>query len=121
MTNGFIDLRRFSKRGQEVRAIAEILGRKVTLLDGSGDATIEDFAIEKNKRGDWQLSELFVRRPKNTALPFAKGPTEFVMWQDVQENKQSRPSKMLSSYIQRSLIFARPTWRPQCWNFQKTE
>ncbi len=88
MTNGFIDLRRFSQRGQEVRAIAEILGRKVTLLDGSGDATIEDFAIEKNKRGDWELSELFVRKPKNTALPFAKGPTEFVMWQDVQENQQ---------------------------------
>ena len=88
ITNGFIDLRRFSQRGQEVRAIAEILGRRVTLLDGSGEATIEDLAIEKNKRGEWALTELFVRKAKSSALPFAKGPTQFVMWQDVAENAQ---------------------------------
>ncbi len=40
ITNGLIDLRRFTQRGQEVRVIAEILGRKVTLLDGSGTAQI---------------------------------------------------------------------------------
>ena len=50
ITNGLIDLRRFTMRGQEVRAIAEMLGRKVTLLDGAGLASIEDFAIEKGKR-----------------------------------------------------------------------
>jgi CBS domain-containing protein/sporulation protein YlmC with PRC-barrel domain len=88
ITNGLIDLRRFSQRGQEVRAIAEILGRKVTLLADKKVATIEDFAIEKNKRGEWIQTELFVRRPKSTALPFAKGPTEFVLWQDVSENQE---------------------------------
>jgi CBS domain-containing protein len=88
ITNGLIDLRRFSQRGQEVRAIAEILGRKVTLLADKKTATIEDFAIEKNKRGEWIQTELFVRRPKSTALPFAKGPTEFVLWQDVAENRE---------------------------------
>ena len=50
ITNGLIDLRRFSQRGQELRVIAELLGRKVTLQDGSGSAAIEDVAIEKNKR-----------------------------------------------------------------------
>lgn len=89
MTNGFIDLRRFSQRGQEVRAIAEILGRQVTLLDGTGDAKIEDFAIERGNRGDWTLSELFVRKPKNSALPFAKGPTQFVLWSEVSENQEN--------------------------------
>ena len=48
ITNGLIDLRRFSQRGQEVRVIAEILGRKVNLKDGSGSASIEDLAIEEH-------------------------------------------------------------------------
>ncbi|SCX14107.1 magnesium transporter MgtE N-terminal domain-containing protein [Candidatus Aquiluna sp. UB-MaderosW2red] len=89
MSNGFIDLRRFSQRGQEVRAIAQMLGRKVTLLDGSGIATIEDFSIEKTKRGDWVLAELFVRKAKNSALPFAKGSTLFVNWNDASENHEN--------------------------------
>lgn len=90
ITNGLIDLRRFTMRGQEVRAIAEMLGRKVTLLDGAGLASIEDFAIEKGKRGDWVLSELFVRKQKkNSAIPFAKGPTMFVQWQEVAENREN--------------------------------
>ena len=90
ITNGLIDLRRFTMRGQEVRAIAEMLGRKVTLLDGAGLANIEDFAIERGKRGDWVLSELFVRKQKkNSAIPFAKGPTMFVQWQEVVENREN--------------------------------
>jgi CBS domain-containing protein/sporulation protein YlmC with PRC-barrel domain len=90
ITNGLIDLRRFTMRGQEVRAIAQMLGRKVTLLDGAGLASIEDFAIEQGKRGDWVLSELFVRKQKkNSAIPFAKGPTMFVQWQEVAENREN--------------------------------
>jgi CBS domain-containing protein len=90
ITNGLIDLRRFTMRGQEVRAIAQMLGRKVTLLDGAGLASIEDFAIEQGKRGDWVLSELFVRKQKkNSAMPFAKGPTMFVQWQEVAENREN--------------------------------
>jgi len=90
ITNGLIDLRRFTIRGQEVRAIAEMLGRKVTLLEGKNIASIEDFAIEKGKRGEWVLSELFVRRQKKTSgLPFAKGPTEFVQWHEVAENQEN--------------------------------
>ncbi len=89
MTNGLIDLRRFTQRGSEVRAIAEILGRKVSLLDGTGEATIEDFAIERNRKGEWELSQLFLRRPKNSAVPFAKGVTLFANWSDVTENQQA--------------------------------
>lgn len=88
ITNGLIDLRRFSQRGQEVRAIAEMLGRKVSVVAKRKIATIEDFAIEKNKRGDWILTELFVRFPKRSNVPFAKGPTEFVLWQDVAERQE---------------------------------
>ena len=87
ITTGLINLRRFEQRGGEVRVIAELLGRKVTLRDGSGTATIEDVAIEEMGLGEWEISQLFCRRPKTTASPFAKGATAFVRWTDIREEK----------------------------------
>ena len=83
ITNGLIDLRRFTQRGQEVRVIAEILGRKVTVLDGSGTAQIEDISVEQGKNKDWIVTELFLRRPKTSVSPFAKGETLFTTWEKV--------------------------------------
>jgi CBS domain-containing protein/sporulation protein YlmC with PRC-barrel domain len=85
ITTGLINLRRFEQRGGEVRVIAELLGRKVVLRDGSGEGTIEDVAIEEVSPGDWEIGELFLRRPKTTASPFGKGPTVFAPWDQVRE------------------------------------
>ncbi len=85
ITTGLINVRRFEQRGGEVRVIAEMLGRKVVFNDGSGEATVEDVAIEEANQGDWAISQLFVRRPKTSASPFAKGPTAFVTWGEVRE------------------------------------
>lgn len=89
ISTGLIDLRRFTQRGQENRVIAEMLGRKVTLLDGSGTASIEDVAIEQGKNKDWTVSELFLRRPKTSASPFARGATLFAAWDQVNESKDA--------------------------------
>ena len=83
ITNGLIDLRRFTQRGQEVRVLAEIMGRKVSILDGSGTAQIEDVSVEQGKNKDWIVSELFLRRPKTSVSPFAKGETLFTTWEKV--------------------------------------
>lgn len=85
LTTGLINVRRFEQRGGEVRVIAEILGRTVDFRDGSGPATIEDVAIEQSGAGEWSVSQLFVRRPKTSASPFAKGATAFAAWNQVQE------------------------------------
>ncbi len=85
ITTGLINLRRFEQRGGEVRVIAELLGRQVTLRDGSGDATIEDVAIVETGPGEWRVGELFLRRPRTSATPFAKGPTLLAAWVDVRE------------------------------------
>ena len=98
ITNGLIDLRRFTQRGQEVRIIAEMLGRKVSLKDGSGQASIEDLAIEQNHQKDWVVSDLFVRRPKTSATPFGRGATLFVEWNDVTEH-QSEESQSAEQLI----------------------
>lgn len=89
ISTGLIDLRRFTQRGQENRVIAEMLGRKVTLLDASGTASIEDVAIEQGKNKDWTVSELFLRRPKTSASPFARGATLFAAWDQVSESKDA--------------------------------
>jgi len=90
ITTGLINLRRFEQRGGEVRVIAELLGRKVTLRDKSGDATIEDVAIEETAPGEWEVGDLFLRRPR-TATPFSKGATTFATWDQVRENAAGEP------------------------------
>ncbi|MFP5289515.1 MAG: magnesium transporter MgtE N-terminal domain-containing protein [Actinomycetes bacterium] len=85
ITTGLINLRRFEQRGGEVRVLAEMIGRRVSLRDGSGEATIEDVAIEESGPGEWAVGQLFLRRPRPVAAPFAKGGTVFARWVDVTE------------------------------------
>ena len=87
ITTGLINVRRFQQRGGEVRVMAELLGRKVFFADGSGTAVIEDVAIERNRLGEWDVGQLFLRKPKTTASPFAKGPTTFANWDAVRESQ----------------------------------
>jgi CBS domain-containing protein len=87
ITTGLINVRRFQQRGGEVRVMAEMLGRRVHLVDGSGTAVIEDVAIERNRLGEWDVGQLFLRRPRTSASPFAKGPTTFAVWKDVREDQ----------------------------------
>ena len=99
ITTGLIDLRRFTQRGQEVRVVAEILGRKVSLLDGSGSASIDDLAIELGKNADWVVSELFLRRPKTSASPFARGATLFATWEQVVEEGKTEEGQSAQQLI----------------------
>ncbi len=86
ITTGVINLRRFQQRGGEVRIVAEMLGRKVTLRDGSGEATIEDVAVEEVGLGEWEINQVFVRRPRTSAAPFGKGQAFVTRWSDIAEN-----------------------------------
>jgi flagellar motility protein MotE (MotC chaperone)/sporulation protein YlmC with PRC-barrel domain len=95
ITTGLINVRRFQQRGGEVRVMSELLGRKVYLNDGSGVAVIEDVAIERNRLGEWDIGQLFLRRPRTSASPFAKGPTTFGGWSEVRE--QQNPGEAQSA------------------------
>jgi flagellar motility protein MotE (MotC chaperone)/sporulation protein YlmC with PRC-barrel domain len=95
ITTGLINVRRFQQRGGEVRVMAELLGRKVYLNDGSGEAVIEDVAIERDRLGAWDVGQLFLRRPRTGASPFAKGATTFANWTDVRE--QQNPGEAQSA------------------------
>jgi flagellar motility protein MotE (MotC chaperone)/sporulation protein YlmC with PRC-barrel domain len=95
ITTGLINVRRFKQRGGEVRVMAELLGRKVYFRDGSGHAVIEDVAIEQDRLGMWSVGQLFLRKPKTSASPFAKGATTFAEWSDVRE--QQKPGEAQSA------------------------
>lgn len=99
IATGLINLRRFEQRGGEVRVMAELLGRKVRLRDGSGEATIEDVAIEETAPGEWEISQVFLRRPKATASPFAKGATVFAAWTDLIENVKAGESQSATQLV----------------------
>jgi CBS domain-containing protein len=99
IATGLINLRRFEQRGGEVRVIAELLGRKVSLRDKSGEATIEDVAIENVGPGEWEVSQLFCRRPKTTPSPFGKGATVFVNWSDMAEKTTAGESQSATQLI----------------------
>jgi Mg/Co/Ni transporter MgtE len=59
----------------------------VVLKDKSGEATIEDVAIEQTAPGEWAVSDLFLRRPRSGGSPFGKGPTVFAAWTQTSEKK----------------------------------
>jgi len=99
ITTGLINLRRFEQRGGEVRIIAEVLGRKVQLTDGSGEATIEDVAIEEVDLGEWEVVQLYCRRPKTTAAPFAKGASVFVKWTDIREKEDDGEAQSATQLV----------------------
>ena len=101
ITTGLINLRRFEQRGGEVRVIAEMLGRDVTLVDKSGSAKIEDVAIVESGPGEWAVSELFLRRPKTGSSPFAKGQTVFCLWGGMRERSTGEAqsaTQLLATY-----------------------
>ncbi|MET1044871.1 MAG: CBS domain-containing protein [Microbacteriaceae bacterium] len=100
ITTGLINLRRFEQRGGEVRVIAELLGRRVALRDHSGDATIEDVAIEEGAPGEWVVAQLFLRRPRRpNSGPFGKGPTLFADWAEVREETAAGESQSAEQLI----------------------
>lgn len=95
ISTGLINVRRFQARPGEVRVLAEYLGRRVMFTDGSGSAVVEDVAIEQDRHGEWAISQLFLRKPKTSASPFAKGPTTFASWSEVTE--QHHPGEAQSA------------------------
>lgn len=102
ITTGLINMRRFVQRGGEVRIVAELLGRTMALRDGSGSGKIEDVSIGRERNLEWDVCELFLRRPKTSASPFARGKTVLVQWRDVSEvttpGQIQDASQLLASY-----------------------
>jgi flagellar motility protein MotE (MotC chaperone)/CBS domain-containing protein len=81
ITTGLINLRRFERRGAELMVAGDLFDRKVTLADGSGNAVLEDLGLERQRNGDWVVSDLYVRRDAGrTPFGRARGEHLLVEW-----------------------------------------
>ncbi|MDR0433138.1 MAG: PRC-barrel domain-containing protein, partial [Bifidobacteriaceae bacterium] len=68
LTTGLVNMRRFAQRPAETAVLGELVDRRVHLHDGDS-VTIEDVAMEPNVRGDWEITQLFVRFDAPAARP----------------------------------------------------
>ena len=58
---GTVNLRRFDTRPGETLVLAELLDRKVTIVDTGAQATVLDAAMEQGRNRDWHLTRVAVQ------------------------------------------------------------
>ena len=58
---GTLNLRRFERRPGELLVLADLVDRRVTLVDGDRPAAVVDVAMECDRTGEWSLGRLAVR------------------------------------------------------------
>ncbi|GGJ92047.1 magnesium transporter [Pilimelia anulata] len=61
LNTGTLNLRRFSKRPDELLVLEELLDRRVTISATDQPATVVDVAMEANRLGEWTLHRVAVR------------------------------------------------------------
>jgi Mg/Co/Ni transporter MgtE len=59
--HGAVNLRRFEQRTGETLVLAELLDRKVTLVEASESVTVIDVAMETTRTRDWLVTKVAVR------------------------------------------------------------
>ena len=97
ITTGLINLRRFSRRGAEQTVAGDLFDRRVHLTDGSGEAVVEDLGLERQRNGDWLVSDLYVRRDTGrTAFGRSKGEHLLVAWDEALWGTASAPQAATS-------------------------
>ncbi|MGO1542725.1 MAG: magnesium transporter MgtE N-terminal domain-containing protein [Gulosibacter sp.] len=77
------DQRPFEQRGEEVRILSELLDRSGTLRETGTRGVIEDVSIIEDDAGDWAVGQLFLRLPRTSLSLFAKAPTKYVTWDEL--------------------------------------
>lgn len=89
LCTGLVNLRRFEQRGSEILVVGEMFDRTVTMRDGSGTATIIDVGMELARSGDWQVTQLFVRRgPVGVGLMRRRsGETLVIDWNEATDQE----------------------------------
>ena len=83
ITTGLMNIRRFTQRHVETLVVGELLDRVVTMRDGSGNVTVRDVAIERDRGMDWKVTRLFVQRSASGPLGLRRGETFMVRPEEV--------------------------------------
>ena len=62
VVTGTVNMRRFEERPTETLVLAELLDRKVDLVEDGSVVTVEDVAMEETRSRDWVITKVFVSR-----------------------------------------------------------
>jgi len=76
ISTGLLNMRRFEQRATETLVMGQLLERTVTLVDGGGQATVDDVAIEYQRGGDWVATRVSVRHKGGGGLLRRRGTTQ---------------------------------------------
>jgi flagellar motility protein MotE (MotC chaperone)/sporulation protein YlmC with PRC-barrel domain len=82
LTTGTVSLRRFEQRPGETLVLAELLDRRVTLLESGEQVTVLDVAMEQT-RTEWLLARVAVRRSAGGLRGRRRGEVLQVAWDEV--------------------------------------
>lgn len=82
VATGSVNLRSFQTKNAETLAMAELLDRKVTLIESGKEVTILDIGIDQTRNRNWEISKLFVRKNIRTGFR-RRGETLMVNWDEV--------------------------------------
>lgn len=83
VTSGVVNLRRFEGRAEETLVIAELLDRRVTLIETSEVVTVQDIGMKQERNQEWTISRLFIRKAGSSFG--RRGETVTVEWNEVAE------------------------------------
>ncbi|PIE27975.1 MAG: magnesium transporter [Micrococcales bacterium] len=105
---GVLNMRRFQQRSTESLALAEVLDRTVTLLDGSGTGIVEDLGLVQQRSKEWEVARVSVRRGANhrgfsDRLRRRRGEVVVVDYRDVTglfTVDESQPAVMLAAQLE---------------------
>ena len=107
ISSGLINMRRFQQRPNETLVLAELLDRRVQLLNGAAgrdEVQIKDVAIEQTGPGDWEVAKAYVQHPAKGLR--RRGESVIVDWEAmggvsvVPEPGQQEAAALLATFEQ---------------------
>jgi Mg/Co/Ni transporter MgtE len=75
--SGTLNWRRFERRPEETLVLAELLDRKVTVLESGVEVTVVDVAMEQSRTRDWLVTQVAVKEGRR------RGRVMTVDWDEV--------------------------------------
>jgi CBS domain-containing protein len=81
ITTGVVNMRRFEQRNNETLVVAQMLDRRVSVVETAVEGTVYDLAIEQQRNRDWVVSKVALQ--EDSKRFGRKGQTHVVEWHEI--------------------------------------
>lgn len=90
--SGKVNITKFQKRSGEELISADLRGNRMS--SDAGEGTIEDNFIEKDRLGEWELTEVLLKLHRKDAGLFGRAVTVTIPWEQLHQNNSSHANPM---------------------------